>query len=343
VSLSIDKAYLLVTTRCNDACPYCIIRKTDEEMTSTTAVEGLRLVFSTPGENKQVALYGGEPLLHFSLASVVVDEVRRLQEETGKRGALYVYTNGLALDDEKLAYLAANHFALLFSLDAAAVLSTRKRLSERHQQTFPRKLANLQRALATLGRERVCGAAVVLPEDVAHLVAIVRYLVDDLELQVIKLLPGLGRYHWTDAELAQLERQLANVRVLLEQRRRAGRPFYVDLLDESLARAPAGAKGVSVVEIYPNGKVGLSPCEFELPAGLAHLNDTDRYVLGTVGELGAGDFAAAMRRFDHELRHRGLRLLSVWSETLACELAARAETDEGVRHYVRCARELTFA
>jgi len=347
VTLIVDKAYLLITTRCNDSCPYCIIRKTDEEMSPETIEDGLRLIFDTPGAEKKVALYGGEPLVRFELARIVVDSARRLAREANKSCQLYLYTNGLAINDEVLDFLADNDIAVIQSLDVRQDLRAQAEQTRHHRETFPRKAGKLREVVARLGADRVCGAAVVLPEDVDQLMAVARTLIERLELRVIKLLPGLGRYHWDDVALRALDSQLNQLGDYIEKRRVDGRPIYVDLVNESIARRletrPAGSTAVSVLEIYPNRRVGMSPCEFELPVAIANLNDTDRYTLGSLDDLDTARLEQGVQRLAHEPRHSGLRRLSVWAEATARDLAVRAESDLQVRQYVRHAQRLLFA
>jgi len=347
MSVAVEKAYMLITTRCNDRCRYCIIRKTDEHMDERTVREGLELVFSTAGHVKQVAIYGGEPLVRFDLVRKVIEHTKRLVADTGKAGRLFIYTNGFELDDSRIEYFKRENVSLILSLDVCQELKPAEHRSSHHVETFPVKVRNLARALAVLEPEGVCGAAVLLPEDVGMLLPEVCYLHEALDLRVIKILPGLGRYHWSESEITALDAELARLETYLLQRVRSGKPLYIDMINESLARCAEPAQDavvpISVMEIYPNRRFGLSPCEFETPPDVAYLNDTSRYCLGSLDETDLDTIAERARGLDREPRHSGLRHLSGWTESMARRLRALSSEEQRIRRYVEQARELRFA
>ena len=347
MSVSIDKAYLLVSTSCNDRCRYCIIRKSARHMDEATIRQALELVFDSPGMEKTVAIYGGEPLLRFDLVRKTAEILRQVEARSGKTGRLFIYSNALLLDAARARWLARRGIGLIASLDVCQELRPARLRSARHRATFPVKAAHLRDAIRILGPDRVCAASVLLPSEVGLLMAQVRYMTEELGCRVVKILPGLGRYHWTRAQAAALARQLESLRAYLLRAWAAGHEAYCDILNESLARAAIrsgdSARRVSVIEIYPNRAFGLSPCEFELPRGLRHLNDTDRYQLGSLDHVDARGLAQAIARLDREPRNAGLRLLSGWAQATARGLLERAAGDRSLRGYVERARRLVFA
>ena len=117
MTIEIEKAYLLTNTSCNDACRYCIVRKGHEFMSDETVNDALDLLFSTAGQTKKVALYGGEPLLRFDLIeraggdSVYADFVR----EHGYG----VHHFGVLVDDMDAALAQARAAGLEMTMDGA--------------------------------------------------------------------------------------------------------------------------------------------------------------------------------------------------------------------------------
>ena len=344
---AIEKAYLLLTTECNDACRYCIVRKGTESMDARTIRDALRLVLSSPGHDKKVVLYGGEPLLRLDLVEATVRAVEDAVRAGAPRPRLFTFTNTLGLDDAALRSLDRWGVDVVVSLDACQELSPAGERSARHRETFATKVANVRRAVASLGPDRVCAASVLLPGEVDTLVPAARWLWDEVGVQTIKILPALGRYHWTLDETRRLDARLADLGRVLLERLRGKRPVFFDMVNESVVRCDRpetqGAVPVSVLEFYPDRSYGLSPCEFELPAGVENLNDTDRYRLGSLDNPGSGVLTAGALLFDSDRRHSALMGMARWSEGLASAMAARAPVDPDVARWVERARRLSFA
>lgn len=345
-AVSIEKAYLMVTTECNDACRFCIVRKGSEEMDAATIEASLALVLGSPGTGKKVAVYGGEPLVRLDLVEETVRALARLVAAGAPPAKLFVYTNGMGLDEEVLGRIDRWGIDLVVSLDVCQELSPSGSRSPRHEATFPVKLAHARRAVERLGTDRVCVASVLLPGEVDRLVPAATWLWDEVGVDVIKVLPALGGYHWTPEGIGRLGERLGDLAKVLSARIAGPRPVFFDMVNESLLRAatprPAGAVPLSVVEFYPGRTFGLSPCEFELPAGIHNVNDTDRYRIGSL-DAPAGDLVARARALDGEPRHSALLRMSLWSEALAVRVDEKARTDPRVARWAERARRLSFA
>lgn len=346
MQLLVDKAYLMVTTRCNVNCRYCIVRKTDEDMDEATIRQAIEFVVGTAGDDKKVAIYGGEPLVRLPLVETVVRHVAEVATAAGRPVTTYVYTNGLALTGETARWLCDHDVRVVLSLDASQELRPLAERTPEHQRTFAARLRHASEFLALAGPERVCAASVLLPSEIDALLPIYRYLTDSVGFTVVKVLPGLVRYRWTEDEVERFGRALDDLFRHVLRELRAGRELFLDSVNDALLRTdrrfPTDAAQVSVIEVYPGGAFGLSPCEFEAPDGLDNVNDIPHLRLGSVYDVHPEDVVTRVRAIGLP-RHRGLLRLSLWSENVARWLVSRAPRNPMLARYVEHALERVFA
>ncbi len=343
--LLLQKAYLMITTRCNIHCRYCIVRKTNEDIDIAAIHKAIELVVDSVGDDKKIAIYGGEPLTRFDLVEEVVDSVARVRERTQKDLQTYLYTNGYLLDAAKIDYLRRNELKAVFSLDVCQELLPAEQQSENHRATFATRRENALRLIDTVGPENVCGASVILPDEVHLLERQFAYLTDELGFRVVKILPGLVRYHWAEPQVAALEAGLNRLFKTVLDHARRGRFVFLDSVNDALLRTNLrydGAVQVAVIEVYPDGSFGISPCEFEGPDGLENVNEIRHFHLGSIEAVDLPAVAARLAAIDLP-RHSGLLQLSQWSERVARWLTQVAPRDERIAHYVRQAKSLAFA
>ncbi|MCQ2363314.1 MAG: thioether cross-link-forming SCIFF peptide maturase [Acidaminococcaceae bacterium] len=117
---------LLVTQDCNLRCGYCFADKGKfggcrQLMTEETAEKAIEFAIrgSRSRHNLELDLFGGEPLMNWSVVEHIVHYVRRREKETGKNIKLTLTTNGTLLTDEKIKFLNDNQVMLVLSLDGS--------------------------------------------------------------------------------------------------------------------------------------------------------------------------------------------------------------------------------
>ncbi|MEQ1891138.1 MAG: radical SAM protein [Planctomycetota bacterium] len=115
---------ILVQTSCNLKCTYCYevdagFHGTGKSMKSATGRRSIDLFLERAGPRKQldITFFGGEPLLNFELVRELVDYARERARALDKEITFKLTTNGVLLDDEIIAYLVENRFAVMISLD----------------------------------------------------------------------------------------------------------------------------------------------------------------------------------------------------------------------------------
>ena len=97
---------LLVSRRCNIRCGFCPVEFTGEDMSLEVALKAVKsyLKHLPMGVSPKIKFFGGEPFLNWTVIKAVVDEFGR--ECPGV--SFQVSTNGMFLNEEKIAYLKAH-------------------------------------------------------------------------------------------------------------------------------------------------------------------------------------------------------------------------------------------
>jgi uncharacterized protein len=163
-----------VTQACNFACTYCIVYENEIDqlhthMSPETADELLAWYYENmPGG--QLMLIGGEPTLNWKVCRQLIDGLPR---EVLKE----VFTNGVRLKDEELAWLKERNVRILISIDGF----------ERHHEqrvthggkTLYDRIIDRYKAVRDAGLQ-VSINCTVTPSNIHDLVDIHRYFVEDL-------------------------------------------------------------------------------------------------------------------------------------------------------------------
>lgn len=332
MSLLLEKLNLMITTRCDSRCRYCIVRDTGEDMDPDLVDRGIDLLFRLGGPGRKLAFYGGEPLNRFDLIRGAATRVADMSARTGNAMGLFIYTNGKNLSQERIRFIRDHNIKTVFSLDGV-------RWMDRPREKEP---ANLDDLLATAGPLNVSGAIVILPDEAPRLPRVVAYYAEALGFRVVKILPGLLRYHWADEDLAALRTALDDTLRYVLGLARQGCFIFLDAVIESLhrRRMPVGPddQHLSVMEIYPDGRMGLPPCEFTPASSTAYVNDIHQFDLGSAREHVTPETIirawSAVNRPRNHPRNRVLVLLGTWSDRVAAELSRLAPRSRLIRDYV---------
>jgi len=114
----INKFKIALTSACCLRCTHCFIDKDHPENISFPRAEkGLDLLLGSPGKDKILEIYGGEPLLAFGMAQKTIAAARAKARKLGKNLSISMASNGVLVTPEHLAYIAKNNirFSISFS------------------------------------------------------------------------------------------------------------------------------------------------------------------------------------------------------------------------------------
>jgi sulfatase maturation enzyme AslB (radical SAM superfamily) len=120
---------LFISRRCQLRCAYCPIKKGDADMSLAVARRGVDFLMRHRSPRLRLDFGGGEPLLNFDVVRETADYAARRARALGKDLSFYMVTNAIALDDEKLDWLARRRVLLELSLDGRRADHNRYKLA----------------------------------------------------------------------------------------------------------------------------------------------------------------------------------------------------------------------
>ncbi|MBW4828581.1 MAG: thioether cross-link-forming SCIFF peptide maturase [Clostridiaceae bacterium] len=124
-SENIVKALCLhVAHDCNLRCKYCFASQGDFKgerllMPLEVGKKALEFIVNSSGNRKnlEVDFFGGEPLMNFEVVKELVAYGRELEKSHNKRFRFTITTNGVLLDEDKMAFINENMDNVVLSLD----------------------------------------------------------------------------------------------------------------------------------------------------------------------------------------------------------------------------------
>ena len=200
-------AVLVVTSTCNLRCAYCLQdRHPARRMSEETADEVLERLLASRRREIAIGFYGGEPLLAFDLVRRTVEEAER-RRPRGCRLLFSLTTNGLLLDPEKAAFLAAHEVDTQVSFDGSPAAHGAPRARHVHASSA----AGSRRCGAPVRpstRARLEVAVIVTPDNLHALPESVDLLLDR-EVPKVTLGPAMGGgVRWDRSREREMDGQL---------------------------------------------------------------------------------------------------------------------------------------
>jgi len=255
---------LVLTHDCNLGCTYCFAgEKFRKRMSDEVMRRALDLAFSDDADKIQLSFFGGEPTLEWEMMVRATDEATARARSCGKKLVLTVTTNGTLLDDERARFLVERDFFVGLSIDGIRHAHDATRPTRGNKSSFVDTERGLDLLLAhDAWLETI---SVVDPANVRFLGDSVRWLVEK-GVPRIALNPNFSA-EWSDDDLRVWERGYREAGDLYVARARAGRPVYINVIEDKLITHVKGgyaaedrcAMGHGAVAVAPSGN--LYPCE----------------------------------------------------------------------------------
>ncbi|MCI6159628.1 MAG: thioether cross-link-forming SCIFF peptide maturase [Selenomonadaceae bacterium] len=147
---------LMIAQDCNLRCKYCFgdggsYGQTRAVMSPEVGRKAVDYLIQASGPRKHLEMdfFGGEPLMNKKTVKAVTEYARQREKETGKKFKLTMTTNGMLLDDETIAWLNDNDFALVLSLDGRKEVHDAMRPTAGGKGSYDRAVKNFKKVLAS--------------------------------------------------------------------------------------------------------------------------------------------------------------------------------------------------
>lgn len=158
---NIVKAMCLhVAHDCNLKCKYCFASqgnfKGDRSMMSLeTGKKALEFLAKNSGKrrNLEVDFFGGEPFMNFQVVKDLVAYGRELEKNCNKNFRFTITTNGVLLDDEKMAFINENMENVVLSLDGRKPVNDEMRLTISGEGSYDVILPKIKRMVELRGEK----------------------------------------------------------------------------------------------------------------------------------------------------------------------------------------------
>jgi sulfatase maturation enzyme AslB (radical SAM superfamily) len=122
---AIDFFRISLTTLCNMQCPYCYLKDeiaaySGQRIKEDTLRTSLELTINSPGKNKTIGLYGGEPFLHFKAIKWCAEICRKFANKYDKNISVVICSNLSLIKDSQFLFLRDNGIKLTTTLAGKA-------------------------------------------------------------------------------------------------------------------------------------------------------------------------------------------------------------------------------
>lgn len=199
---------LLVTEKCNLACPYCLAGANAKmpSMFREMAIRTIDLAFANDTDTLAFEFAGGEPFIKFPLMRELVEHIQRHPLRGDRRVFLSVQTNATLLDEERVRWLRDNDVRVGISVEGGEQAQNAGRPTATGRPSYPA----LMKGIDLLQRFEVpFGGLVVLNRaNVGDPGGLADFLVErginGFRLNPVAYL-GDARHNWLDVGLTQQE------------------------------------------------------------------------------------------------------------------------------------------
>lgn len=202
---------LLITSRCNMACSYCIAKNLPS---GTMSIEvGRKAIdmfvhLAEGGKSIEFTFSGGEPLSEFALFKELVVYARERTHERDMVPQFVVKTNGTILNEEILQFVKSYQIKSVISIDGINKVHDKHRTDLASKGTHAKIIDNL---ITLLRHDVLCVASVTVhPSSSSNLIDSIKYLAS-LGINQIDVGPAYGTVNWTSLESQQLSFSLMEI------------------------------------------------------------------------------------------------------------------------------------
>lgn len=259
------KFTICVTQRCNLRCAYCYVVKRDATMSLPVARRVVDWIFAhaLPAERIDIGLFGGEPLLEFSLVQSITELIEAHPSFDLERVTLSVVSNGTLFSDEIADFLKKHSVNYCLSCDGPPGVQDRFRRFSDGRPSSPQVESTAKRALRAFGQVPV--NAVYRPETFRSLPGVLDYF-SSLGFRQIYFSPDFSA-SWSPEDADALRAVYGEVAQRYVDGYVHDDPHFISLIDSKITVLLRGGyqplercrMGRGEFAFSPDG--GIYPCE----------------------------------------------------------------------------------
>lgn len=275
-SAGIVKALCLhVAHTCNLNCAYCFASQGNYHgeravMSYEVGKQALDFLMDHSGtrHNLEVDFFGGEPLMNWQVVKDLVAYARSVEKERGKNFRFTLTTNGMLIDDDVIDFANKEMHNVVLSLDGRKEVHDRYRVDYAGKGSWETIVPKFQKLVASRPADKTYYMRGTFTHENPDFLEDIKTMLDlgfdELSMEPVVCAPN-DPAALTEEDLNIVFDQYEKLAQLMQERRKAGKPFtfYHYMLD--LAGGPCVYKrisgcgsGTEYMAVTPTGE--LYPC-----------------------------------------------------------------------------------
>ena len=275
-SAGIVKALCLhVAHTCNLNCAYCFASQGNYHgeravMSYEVGKQALDFLMDHSGtrHNLEVDFFGGEPLMNWQVVKDLVAYARSVEKERGKNFRFTLTTNGMLIDDDVIDFANKEMHNVVLSLDGRKEVHDRYRVDYAGKGSWETIVPKFQKLVASRPADKTYYMRGTFTHENPDFLEDIKTMLDlgfdELSMEPVVCAPD-DPAALTEEDLNIVFDQYEKLAQLMQERRKAGKPFtfYHYMLD--LAGGPCVYKrisgcgsGTEYMAVTPTGE--LYPC-----------------------------------------------------------------------------------
>lgn len=273
---------LAVTTSCVLRCDYCFVDKNQEKMPLETAKKAIDFFLLSQGKEKILKIYGGEPLLNFSIVEESTFYAKKLARKKRKNLTLSICTNAVLLKKKHIDFFRENDFQLAISIDGRRETHDRFRKFPNGEGVFCAMSASFEYLFKTMDKRDMAANMSIVPSEAKNIIKNFRFILG-LGFNSVNLEPVYGFQRWSHEDIQQFKNALGFISKLIISQIFKGNFIFLTTINrelryKTLSKFKDGTcLFYQLPEVYPNGDVAFSSFFLNLPK-----EKRGKYIAGNV-------------------------------------------------------------
>lgn len=266
INKEIYKIKLTLTTFCNSVCNYCFVNKTNETMKWKVAKKSIDLLLNSPGKEKLLSLYGGEPLFKFDLIKKIVDYSTKKAGLINKNITISICSNLTIISDKIIDFIKKNNIKITVSIVGEEGYHNKFRKLLGGKDSYQLVINNLKLLARKIPEENIGISFVIIPSLSSKIENNFKHI---LELNVSKNINFeiIQKFEkWKEKDINNFKKNCKNVYVkFLNSIINKKKKIYMNPVTwELIYGMPTEINSISCpfkysLEIYPSGDMAFSP------------------------------------------------------------------------------------
>jgi uncharacterized protein len=249
-------------------------------MDFNTARNAVDLLLTSPGKEKILRIYGGEPLLNFKLIEKIVPYALKRAKKERKALTITPCTNAVLLTKERVNFLKDYGLRLAISIDGNKGAHNKFRVFPDNTGSFDKVRENLPFVFRNIARKNIAAALDVAPSTAGRLYENFKYILK-LGFDTINIEPIHGFQKWGNKAQKELKGSLHKIIKYIRKEIKKGNFIFLttinrEMKDNNLSNFRKGrCLFFQSLEVCPKGEMIFSSFLYNSLGG-------KRYIMGDV-------------------------------------------------------------